>query len=64
MNLPLNGGILGHATMRCKTLHDMIAMLIKYYRMAASLAEIYLRKDSRIAYLEVHAPRALRQVPR
>jgi AraC-like DNA-binding protein len=56
---PAQWGILGYATMCCKTLREMIAMLIKYHRVAASLAELYFREDDRSAYVEACPPRAI-----
>lgn len=56
---PTEWGILGYATMCCKTLREMIAMLIKYHRIAASLAELYFREDQRLAYVEACPPRAI-----
>jgi AraC-like DNA-binding protein len=45
--------------MCCKTLRDMIAMLIKYHRIAASLAEFYFHEDGGLAILEARPPRAI-----
>ena len=56
---PTQWGILGYAAMCCKTLREMIAMLIKYHRIAASLAEFYFREDDRLAYVEARPPRAI-----
>jgi hypothetical protein len=56
---PTHWGILGYAMMCCKTVRHMMAMLIKYHRVAASMAEFYFREERDLAYLEVRPPRAL-----
>ena len=45
--------------MCCKTVRHMMAMLIKYHRIAASMAEFYFREERDLAYLEIRPPRAL-----
>jgi AraC-like DNA-binding protein len=52
-------GILGYAIMCCKTVREMMAMVIKYHRIAASMAEFYFREEDELAFLEVRPPRAL-----
>jgi len=59
---PTQWGILGYAAMCCKTVRDMMAMLIKYHRIAASLAEFHFREDDQLAHLEVRPPRAVHDV--
>jgi len=56
---PTQWGIVGYAVMCCKSLRDMLAMLIKYHRVAASMAEFYLREEADMAFLEVRPPRAI-----
>ena len=56
---PTQWGILGYAMMCCKTVRHMMAMLIKYHRIAASMAEFYFREERELAYLEIRPPRAL-----
>ncbi len=56
---PTQWGILGYAVMCCKTLRELLVMLIKYHRVAASMAEFYFREEKELAYLEVFPPRAL-----
>ena len=56
---PTQWGILGYAMMCCKTVRHMMAMLIKYHRVAASIAEFYFRQERDLAYLEMRPPRAL-----
>jgi AraC-like DNA-binding protein len=56
---PTQWGILGYAMMCCRTVRHMMAMLIKYHRVAASMAEFYFREERDLAYLEVRPPRAL-----
>src|SRR5687768_5617521 len=57
---PTQWGILGYAMMCCKTVRHMMAMLIKYHRIAASMAEFYFREEHELAYLEVRPSRSLR----
>jgi len=52
-------GILGYAIMCCRNVRHMMAMLIKYHRIAASMAEFYFREERELAYLEIRPPRAL-----
>ncbi len=56
---PTQWGILGYAVMCSKTLRDMIAMLLKYHRIAASLAEFYFHEQAGLAILEARPPRAI-----
>jgi AraC-like DNA-binding protein len=56
---PTQWGILGYAMMCCRTLRDMITMLIRYHRIAASMAEFYFREEGDLAFLEVRPLRAL-----
>jgi AraC-like DNA-binding protein len=56
---PAQWGILGFATMCCETLRDMIGMVIKYHRIAASMADFYFREENGLAVIEVRPPRAL-----
>jgi AraC-type DNA-binding domain-containing proteins len=56
---PAQWGILGFATMCCQTLRDMIGMVIKYHRIAASMAEFYFWEKDDLAVIEVRPPRAL-----
>jgi AraC-like DNA-binding protein len=56
---PTQWGILGYAMMCCKTVRHMMAMLIKYHRIAASMAEFYFREEREFAYLEIRPPGVL-----
>jgi AraC-like DNA-binding protein len=56
---PTQWGILGYAIMCCRNLRHMMAMVIKYHRIAASMAEFYFREEGEHAYLEVRPPVAL-----
>ena len=56
---PTQWGILGYAIMCSNTLRDMIAMLLRYHRVAASLAEFYFREEGNLAILEARPPRAI-----
>jgi AraC-like DNA-binding protein len=58
---PTQWGILGYAMMCCRTLRDMMTMLIKYHRIAASMAEFYFSEENVLARLEVRPPWALRE---
>jgi AraC-like DNA-binding protein len=53
---PTQWGILGYAVMCCKTLRAMLEMVVKYHRIAASMAEFYFREEGDYAVLETRPP--------